>query len=142
MMVTTRQVVDEARLWVGVPYRHQGRSRSGVDCVGLIIVVMTGLGIMPDGVRPPANYTRRPKDGALERQVVGSCVKLTELEVGCLILMRWAPKSPPSHCAIYTGENIVHAHGGNSKVVEHGYRAKWPGLAHSFWRLPGVEAPR
>lgn len=39
-MVTRRQIVDEARKWVGTPFRHQGRERGkAVDCVGLALCV-------------------------------------------------------------------------------------------------------
>jgi len=32
-------VVAEARSWLAVPWVHQGRTRSGVDCIGLVVVV-------------------------------------------------------------------------------------------------------
>jgi cell wall-associated NlpC family hydrolase len=32
-------IVAEARSWLGVEWRHQGRSRNGVDCAGLVIEV-------------------------------------------------------------------------------------------------------
>jgi cell wall-associated NlpC family hydrolase len=43
--VTGADVVAEARQWLGVKYRHQGRSRAGVDCIGLPAVVRAGLGL-------------------------------------------------------------------------------------------------
>lgn len=40
MSCLTEQIIAEARSWVGVRYRHRGRSRRrGVDCVGLILEV-------------------------------------------------------------------------------------------------------
>ena len=42
-VTTSDEVVREARTWVGVPFRHQGRSRSGVDCGGIIVVVLREL---------------------------------------------------------------------------------------------------
>ena len=35
MTVTREMVVAEARTWIGVKWRHQGRTREGVDCIGL-----------------------------------------------------------------------------------------------------------
>ena len=136
-MTTGRDVVTAARSWVGVPYRHQGRSRNGVDCIGLAIVVARELGILPPET-PPSNYTRRPRDGALEAYVVRHCVKLEAPEAGCMVLMRWAPRAAPSHVGLLTPENLIHAYAGNEKVVEHGFRAKWPPRVHSFWRFVGV----
>ena len=36
-VIKRREIVDAARNWVGVPYRHQGRTRNGIDCVGLLL---------------------------------------------------------------------------------------------------------
>ena len=44
-MVTRTDIVAAARGWLGVPWRHQGRSRAGVDCVGLVVVVCRSLGL-------------------------------------------------------------------------------------------------
>lgn len=38
------QVVTEARSWLGVRWAHQGRSREGIDCAGLVIRVARDLG--------------------------------------------------------------------------------------------------
>ena len=57
-MIPSR-VIDEARGWVGVPFRHQGRDYSGIDCVGLPIVVGQSLGLF-DQRLDIANYGRLP----------------------------------------------------------------------------------
>lgn len=136
-MISGADVVDIARAWVGAPYRHQGRSRLGVDCIGLAIVVVRELGLLPSEA-PPFNYTRRPRDGFLEAYVGRHCIELQTPEVGCMVLMRWAPRAPASHVGILTPDNIIHAYGGNQCVVEHGFRGKWPARVHSFWRFAGV----
>lgn len=43
--VTGADVVQEAKSWLGVPYRYGGTSRSGVDCSGLTLSVYRALGI-------------------------------------------------------------------------------------------------
>lgn len=37
--MTRAEVQAAARTWVGVPYRHAGRSERGLDCIGLVVVV-------------------------------------------------------------------------------------------------------
>lgn len=37
--MTRAEVVAEARSWLGVSFRPKGRSRRGVDCIGLLVVV-------------------------------------------------------------------------------------------------------
>lgn len=135
--MTGSDVVAAARAWVGAPYRHQGRSRMGVDCIGLVIVVVKELGLLPPE-QPPSNYTRRPRDGELEAYVARHCIPIENPEAGCMVLMRWAPRAPASHVGILTPDNLIHAYGGNAKVVEHGFRSKWPARVHSFWRFVGV----
>jgi len=36
-MITADQIVEFSRSWIGTPWAHQGRSRSGVDCAGLLV---------------------------------------------------------------------------------------------------------
>ena len=31
------EIVEYARTWLGTKWRHQGRSKQGIDCIGLII---------------------------------------------------------------------------------------------------------
>jgi cell wall-associated NlpC family hydrolase len=39
MPVVLNVIVSAARSWLGVPWRHQGRTRQGVDCAGLVVLV-------------------------------------------------------------------------------------------------------
>lgn len=37
-MTTPDQIVDYARGWIGTRWLHQGRTRNGVDCAGLLVL--------------------------------------------------------------------------------------------------------
>lgn len=50
-------VVTLAKGWIGVPFRHAGRSRQGVDCIGLVIKVAHEAGISSFDT---TDYSRRP----------------------------------------------------------------------------------
>jgi hypothetical protein len=43
--LTRNQIIEVARSWLGTKWVHQGRSRAGVDCVGLLIAVGDALGV-------------------------------------------------------------------------------------------------
>jgi cell wall-associated NlpC family hydrolase len=60
--MTGEEIVAEARAWVGVRYAHQGRSREGVDCIGLPVCVRAALGLPELDV---AGYERTATDSAM-----------------------------------------------------------------------------
>lgn len=134
------EIAQEARSWAGVPYLHQGRSRLGVDCIGFVICVRSALAPWPESQVEVRNYGRRPKGDLLLERITAHCTELDGLEEGCVLLMRWPSDKHASHCAIHAGGNILHSYQRVNRVVETGYRAYWPRLTTSVWRLPGVTA--
>ena len=141
--ISAADFVEAARTWIGVPFHHQGRSRAGVDCVGLPESILRDHGAVPAHYATPLNYGRLPA-AELEAGLARWCTRTAAPEPGGLIVLRWARTTRPSHVAIYTGSELIHAyraHGHVRGVVCHSYRGIWPKLAHSFWRLPGVDYP-
>lgn len=127
----------EARSWLGVPYLHQGRSRSGIDCIGLVIEVLRKCGRLPAEFDERLNYGPVPTRDELAERVRYYCTRLADPEPGCMLTMRWNQQA--AHVALYTGETIIHAHTrlrGGGRVVEIGYRGHWPRLTDAAWRLP------
>lgn len=59
-----RTFLPSAERPMGTPWFHQGRSRHGMDCLGLARVCYAGYGI-----RDETNYSQNPSDGTLERGV-------------------------------------------------------------------------
>lgn len=135
-MTTGQQIYDEARAWVGVPFQHQGRNKFGVDCVGLVVCVNNKFTPMPEMMRPQL-YARRPM-GELVAELESRCLRLDEVEQGCVVLVQWHRTDYPAHVAIYGDGNIVHSYQAAGRVVEVGYRAKWLEQTVGFFRLPGV----
>lgn len=144
-LITPETIIAIAESWVGVPYRHQGRSRFGVDCVGLPIEVMREAGILPGRFDARADYGRRPSWPDLRGELDRWCIRSRELVPASLIAIRWPRAEDPSHIAIYTGTHIIHAYRKQSGVVRVGYRGHWVKLTARderglplAWRLPGV----
>lgn len=132
--MTPEAVIAEARTWLGVPYRHQGRTRLGIDCVGLPIVVGQALGLWPPRFEI-ANYGRLPSAELAER-VQAHCQRIPQAIPGALIMIAWTRTA--AHVAICTGTTMIHAYESVGRVVEHGYRGRWIRMTHSAWVLPGV----
>lgn len=133
-MTNPLDVINEARTWVGVPFRHQGRNRYGIDCVGLPIVVCQSLGLI--GPRfEITNYGRLPS-GELVERLKSHCEPICAATPGCLLVIAWTKIA--AHVAICTGETMIHAYESVGRVVEHGYRGRWVRMTHSVWALPGM----
>lgn len=144
-MIPAAALVQAARSLVGVPYRHQGRTQWGVDCIGLIILAAARAGLdLPAraGVKDEANYSRRP-DEALQRLTAQICTPLAKLQPGALVLFQFERRyreKLPRHFGIYTdADTVIHANLPHHQVTEHGFRPPWSLWARSFWALPGID---
>lgn len=135
------ELITEARRWLGVPFRHQGRSKLGVDCAGFLEMLLATSGCLPAGYKAPRNYDRRP-NGELLEVVKTYCVRTKQdpqRVPGSLVLICWQNDKEPSHVALSTGATLIHSYMRVRCVVENGYRGVWVRDTHSAWLLPGVE---
>ena len=111
---------ERARALVGTPFRPQGRTAQGLDCVGVAVTVF-GL----TGVR--CNYRTRGDHWCelrsfLRRDFCG--VPAVQLRSGDLMLMRIAEDQ--LHIAVRTQAGFIHAHAGLRCVVETPGLPEWP----------------
>lgn len=136
-MIDAAEFVVRARTWEGVPFHHQGRSRDGVDCVGLPIAVLAEAGALPAGFDPPTNYGRIAS-GELEEQLARWCTPADVPRLGTLVAIVWPRAERPSHVAICAGAELIHAYRAAGRVVIHGYRGPWVRRTAGAWLLPGV----
>lgn len=137
-MIEPTELVAHARTWIGVPFRHQGRTRAGVDCAGFIVEMMKACGELPSNYHEPANYGRSPSGHLIEIVRKYCTVAPPPAFAAALVLIKWSFDRVPSHVGICTGETLIHSYAGERAVIEHGYRGRWLRLTHSLWRLPGV----
>ncbi|MET3915159.1 cell wall-associated NlpC family hydrolase [Variovorax sp. OAS795] len=112
-------VVDVARSFLGVKYRHQGRSREGVDCIGLPVCVRAELGLPPmDAV----GYAKRTVDSEMLDFCRANMVPVdrASLQPGDLLVQMTGQLRHIAIVGDYPGGglSIIHAHLPNKKVVE------------------------
>lgn len=139
-MIAAKDLIAQARALVGVPWRHQGRSEFGVDCIGLIDLSFKRAGIdwaKLVGVVDRRNYGRGAQPDLL-RLVKEHCEPTYQPVDGCLIVVKFPHDPYPRHFGIYASGNIIHANAVAGRVVEHGFRGVWKRCQHSLWRIPGV----
>lgn len=132
---TRDEVLAEARSWIGVPYLHQGRSRLGVDCVGLLIKVAHGLGMSDYDV---AGYARVPSSDFLraECERLMRRIPVSQRQPADVLLLRF--KRDPQHLAVVTDRGFLHAYAGAGRVVETSMPPEWERRIVAAYALPGV----
>lgn len=141
-MITAQDIITEARTWIGVPFRHQGRSRHGVDCIGLVLEVRRALGPLPESMLHAPTYQRQVRESTLLDLIAERFERATMGTPGSVVLIKWPMAPHPTHIAICAGETIIHTYANGPKVVcEVGFRRPWSTLAHSAYLLPGVKYP-
>lgn len=119
-----------ARALIGTPFVHQGRTRHGVDCIGLIVLAAQAVGI--DTRADRTDYGRRPH-GVLQPILDAAMVKVTDWQPGDTLVMAF--RHEPMHVAIYTGATVIHTYATLGKVVEHDLDARWRARVAGAYRL-------
>jgi cell wall-associated NlpC family hydrolase len=138
--MTGQDIITEARSWLGVRWCHQGRTREGVDCIGLIGAVALALGA-PGATQwrdTPAfhSYGRQPDPKVLMAGCELLLDRITTPVVGDIVVMRF--RLYPQHFGFFTGNSLIHAYAQARKVVENGVDEKWGARIVSTWRLRGI----
>lgn len=139
--MTPHQLIESARDLKGVPWRHRGRTRLGLDCIGMVICAMRQCGIEPLkqlGLR----------DVPYGRQASPELIQAIEAHLepapgripGALGLFRFYGEQWPRHVGLITENgNVIHCNAKHGGVMEHGLRAQWSRWLHSVWLLPGID---
>jgi len=100
--------------WLGVPYRHQGRTKRGVDCLGLLVCSARDFGLT---VVDNLAYGRKPCHETMKEGLLDHMVKINraDLRPGDVLYIRWPNDPHPLHLALVTSFNdsgvpiIMHA---------------------------------
>lgn len=113
-MPSRDDIVTAARRWVGVPFRHQGRTRAGVDCLGMVIGVAEEIGArVPARVREARGYERQPNAGELRAGLDALMVPRARSGAGPGSVLLMAYGRTPQHLGVVTarrGEELVVVH--------------------------------
>ena len=138
-MLNSQHIIASARQWLGVPWKHQGRTRSGIDCIGLLILVAQAAGYTDKDER---GYSRRPdgRNFIARFQEEMDEIALADIRPGDVLV--FADSCYPCHCAIVSQKNgalyIIHAHATRRQVLEERYAFEWPGKARKAFRFKGM----
>ena len=119
--------------------RHQGRDRKGIDCWGLLAVVLRESNALPAGF-DRTDYPRKTAYPEIKQYIRRYCTSLPDFVPGCLVEL--AIGKGQTHVAIYTDtDTLIHVSQNPNQfvVIEHGFRGMWrTRFAPTAWALPGV----
>jgi len=126
-------IVEKAREWLGVKFRHQGRNRKGIDCVGLVLAINNEVN---GEAREITGYERRPNQKKVHELMKANLVKIRpeEARPGDVVLMAYDMGA--THLGILTESTIIHAFMQTRKVVEQPRESQH---IVAYYRMPGVE---
>ena len=135
-MATSRSdIVAAARAYLGVPYMHQGRTRHGLDCIGLVIRVAHDLGLSDYDID---GYKRVPSGRRMERILAEQCTRIAVADAVAGDLLHLAYARDPQHIVLVTDKGMIHADSQRG-VVEHNRNDTHQRRVRGAYRLPGVE---
>ena len=124
--------VAAARARVGIKFRHQGRSATHLDCIGVMRESLADAGMECDDRRAYGRNPERDDLRAALRQHFGPPVAiapdLSAVQPGDIALMAWHLR--PQHVAVFGdyahgGLSLIHADANFGAVVEHAFAAPW-----------------
>lgn len=136
-MIDSLAIARTASGWLGVPYRHQGRSRYGCDCAGLVVGVLAELGV---DLRLPAYGPEGSGVDAARFIAQAGGQSIPIMDAGAGDLVAWRPPGAGLHLGLMGFDLVVHASASVGRVVMVRRRA----LARSVslaqaWSLSGVD---
>jgi cell wall-associated NlpC family hydrolase len=139
--MTREEIVAEARRYValGTPWRHRGRSATGCDCIGLIMLVGRAQGVYYEDID---GYSRNPDGRFLAhlRKFLVYPMPQT-LKHGSIVVLREAQH--PCHIGIIAMKGdkpwLIHSSIRRHKVVEEPYDETWRQRFRCVLEMPGVE---
>jgi cell wall-associated NlpC family hydrolase len=139
-MTTRADIVADARSYLGVKWRHQGRTHKGIDCVGLVACIAHGRGISD---YDNTNYGRsaltfdflRVFRAHMDEVPVGQ-----EQDGDVLVFIE---RARPCHAGLATtrhgARHFVHASAADRQVLEEQYDEDWRARTRAVFRFRGLE---
>lgn len=155
-MVTRKDWIDNLRSFEGVKFLHQGRTRNGVDCVGLITASALELGLHRTASMEITGYANVPDHRLFTNKLPQYLDEVSynrlqpirqQAKPGDIFVFWIERRGIPRHLAVYSGigehgyDSVIHAYAREPRKVlemqlEPGY---WNQRLMGIWQVPGLE---
>ena len=143
--ITRAQIIAAARTHLGAPFRHQGRSPAGMDCVGLLVLLARALGQPHEDV---TGYTRRATGRGFLEHFHAHLVEIVPSQARPGDVLVFVETIYPCHTGILTSvagsdtPHLIHAHALRGCVLEEPFVGEWPAKLRFAFRFPSLVEPR
>lgn len=141
--VCGEDIVDAARSYVDVPFKHMGRTRHGLDCVGLVAIAGCDVGLKDISDIHIPTYGRVPRPTLFDMALRCELVKCEYGQVRPGDVLLFSIRKLPQHLAIYAEREgvpyMIHAYSRFKKVVEHRIDRDWEQRLIAVWKWPELE---
>lgn len=127
--------------YIGLPFCEHGRDASGVDCWGLVrLVLLEQFGIsVPSYARNYSSTSAQDELGALVRQEAGFWrpVPAGEEKLGDVIVLRL--RGQPMHVGMVLGDqSMLHIERFINSAIERYTGRRWADRVYGFYRHKGI----
>lgn len=124
--------IDTARSVIGVPWRHRGVTRTGLDCIGLIIYCAKEAELLAVDFKVES-YSTFPRPELMLKELGKIANRSSYVRPGGVLLFH---RQNLVHLAIVSGyDTIIHADRDHGAVVEVPRTAPWDRYNYSFWEF-------
>lgn len=159
-------LVTQLRAFLGVRWRHRGRDKDGVDCIGLVWQALLAAGWKPrHPERLPIRYSREALGDKLISLLRGEGRRIGRadadwsdvenqllLRPGDVLAFRFGDDEPAQHIGAITIEAdleqgtvlvatppyFIHADASEGRVIEHALSGDWPSRVCAVFRPYGL----
>lgn len=121
-------IIEHARGFLGTPWVHQGRSRAGVDCLGLAALTARAVRGYTWDI---TNYAAQATDETMLQLCAEHMdpVPLARLAPGHVVVIRYQRQRHMAIVGDYAAQpgalSLIHASSIHGKVVEHRLDSRW-----------------
>lgn len=131
-------IMAYAQSFVGVRWQHQGRSRNGIDCLGLIELTLRHFNLYPAELNDlPLDYTRFPSKRMM-LEVRRRMSVLTKPNSGGIGLFKYLQQPYAFHIGFVGSTTLIHSDLMVGRVVEQSFRHPWTNRCTGIYAIPGV----
>ena len=134
-MVTIHKIIEAARAYIGTKFKHGGRSKNGIDCIGLIECSLHDAEILTKVTTP--GYSRNPVPDEFSAGLDKYFDRVPLLEISPGDILWFAIEGIPRHVGFYTEDNtVIHAYAKLKKeVIEHRLTPEWKNNIRRVYRI-------